>query len=98
MRLSRLQLVCCLFIVACLACLADGLTESRRTVLFDFTHGKPGTAALQEAERRHLVPEQLESLRQASQRLRKAPKDKLLAWYRSEGEALFESVRVAVVF
>ena len=67
-------------------------------VLLNFTRGKSGTAALQEAERRHLVPEQLEALRQASQRLRKAPKDKLLAWYRSEGEALLESVRVAVGF
>ena len=38
-----IQLICCLSIVLILACFADDLTESRRKVLFDFTHGTPGT-------------------------------------------------------
>ena len=70
----------------------------RTTALFGASEGMMDYAALQEAERRHLVPEQLEALREASRSLRTASKDKLLPWYRTEGEALLESVRTAVGF
>ncbi|MBP5640347.1 MAG: hypothetical protein J6X55_12755 [Victivallales bacterium] len=68
----------------------------RTIALFGASDGMMDYAALQEAERRGLATGQIEALRKASQRLRTVSKDKLLAWYLSEGEVLLAAIRTAV--